>query len=85
MSQDESYFDQLDDATSDTLSFKNLELSGSGGSGSTNNNNNNTNNNNSHHHHHDSISGLTGLGGGGGGYPIDKLLSMQNSYFSSDQ
>lgn len=70
ISLDGSNFDQLDEATSDTLSLQNLDLHHSS----------------SHGHSHMNENAMCGIGGGGGinGNPIDKLYLMQNSYFNSE-
>lgn len=75
ISLDGSNFDQLDEATSDTLSLQNLDL----------------HHNSSHGHSHVNENAMCGIGGGGGGgggginnNPIDKLYLMQNSYFNSE-
>lgn len=72
ISLDGSNFDQLDEATSDTLSLQNLDLQASHG----------------HNNSHESgIGSMSSVGGGCGGgiNPIDKLYLMQNSYFNSEQ
>lgn len=90
ISMDGSNFDQLDEATSDTISLQNMEMHG----GSNNHHHNHHHGQHHHHHHHQasSDSGImcgslptpSGMGGGGSVNPIDKLYLMQNSYFSSD-
>lgn len=76
---DGSNFDQLDEATSDTLSLQNLDLHTS----STH-----THHNSSHENGMCGLSSSTGSGSAGGGgsgiNPIDKLYLMQNSYFNSE-
>lgn len=83
---DGSNFDQMDEATSDTISLQNMDMHGGGGG---------SHHHHGHGHHHasSSDSGIMcgsagghppGLGGGGSINPIDKLYLMQNSYFSSE-
>lgn len=81
---DGSNFDQLDEATSDTLSLQNLDLHTSSTHG-------HAHHNNSHENGMCGLSTNSSTGGGGGGgsgggsiNPIDKLYLMQNSYFNSE-
>lgn len=81
ISMDGSQFDQLDEATSDTLSLQNLDLHAGNGQ------------HNNHQNHTSSDSGIMCGGGAGGGggiqignhNPIDKLYLMQNSYFAAGE
>lgn len=75
---DGSTFDQLDEATSDTLSLQNMDLHGTHGGP------------HQHHNHTSSDSGIMcgGMqtsGQSGNINPIDKLYLMQNSYFSAGE
>ncbi|XP_065082803.1 LIM homeobox transcription factor 1-beta isoform X2 [Ochlerotatus camptorhynchus] len=87
ISLDES-FDNLDEATSDTMSLQNLDLqtslnSSSNSNNSANNNNNNNNNNTSAslvNHNNNNINSLIP---GTSITHIDKLYLMQNSYFNA--
>lgn len=80
ISLDES-FDNLDEATSDTMSLQNLDLQTSLNSSS--NSNNSTNNNHTSaslvNHNNNNINGLMP---GTNITHIDKLYLMQNSYFN---
>lgn len=70
ISLDGSNFDQLDEATSDTLSMHNMDLPSQA-------------HNNSHESGLGSMSSSTSTIAGIN--PIDKLYLMQNSYFNSEQ
>lgn len=81
ISLDGSNFDNLDEGTSDTLSFQNLDLQ----NGQNNNNNNNHslhNNNNNIHENNNNLGSLLTTTANGVTH-IDKLYLMQNSYFSA--
>lgn len=69
ISLDGSNFDNLDEATSDTLSLQNLELHAT----------------HIHTSLLDGTSGASNTSNIGNVNPIDKLYLMQNSYFNSEQ
>lgn len=73
---DGSNFDQMDEATSDTMSLQNVDMH------TTTHRQSNSNNDNS------SISSLANInvaiGSSNNINPIDKLYLMQNSYFNSE-
>lgn len=69
ISLDGSNFDNLDEATSDTLSLQNLDLHTS----------------HIHNNLLDNTAGASNSTNIGNVNPIDKLYLMQNSYFNSEQ
>lgn len=71
---DGSTFDQLDEATSDTLSLQNMDLQGAVGAAAG-----------GQHHNASGDSGIMCGGQAGNINPIDKLYLMQNSYFSAGE